>query len=88
MNGKMATINSLRQRVRVYDNGGESFDRYTVIIGTAVYGMSSNPTSPQGFNQYCSEANQICFENVGARVRDLKTLPYPVLLAIQERLEG
>ena len=38
--------------VTVYDNGGESIDRYTVIIDKDAYGMSDNPDSPQGFNQY------------------------------------
>ena len=39
-------------KVTVYDNGGKTFDRYAVIIGREVYGMSSDPASPQGFNQY------------------------------------
>jgi hypothetical protein len=37
----------------VWDNGGETFDRYTVIFkdGEAL-GFSHNPTHPQGFSQY------------------------------------
>jgi len=42
-------------KVVIYDNGGESFDRYTVIIDKDVFGMSENPNSPQGFNQYIGE---------------------------------
>lgn len=47
--------------VAIYDNGGKTFDRYTVIYRN-VYtshrgeyvmyrGMSTDPTSPQGFGQ-------------------------------------
>lgn len=48
--------------VRVYDNGGETFDRYTVLftgryagrpVGRTEYvGMSENPCHPQGFGQH------------------------------------
>lgn len=48
--------------IRVFDNKGKTFDRYTVVIyeednGTdpqygSVFGMSSNADSPNGFNQY------------------------------------
>jgi len=38
----------------IYDNGGKTFDRYTVIFsdGSAL-GLSHNPDSPQGFSQWC-----------------------------------
>ncbi len=42
-----------------YDNGGETFDRYTVVYmdcpdvgGYQCLGMSENPTHPQGFGQH------------------------------------
>lgn len=45
--------------IRVYDNGGKSGDRYTVVytrtghLGTSFYvGMSSNPFHPQGIGQH------------------------------------
>lgn len=52
--------NAMRSKVRVYDNGGLTIDRYTVIVlrqengqrVADVYGMSENAGSPQGFNQY------------------------------------
>ena len=47
--------------IRIYDNGGETFDRYTVVF-TGKYrkrakefiylGMSENPHHPQGFCQH------------------------------------
>lgn len=47
-------------RVRVYDNGGRSFDRYTAVyVGQPCGGglfearsLSHNPFDPQGFNQF------------------------------------
>lgn len=54
--------NDIPKYVRCYDNGGKSFDRYTVVF-TGRYthktnrsfwyvGMSSNPFSPMGFGQH------------------------------------
>jgi hypothetical protein len=51
------------KNIRIYDNGGKTFDRYTVVFmdqpepqpGTfAALGMSHNPFWPQGFCQHCS----------------------------------
>jgi hypothetical protein len=43
----------------IYDNGGETFDRYTVCLGETdarnlgeCLGMSEIPTHPQGFCQH------------------------------------
>lgn len=43
------------KRIRIFDNGGETFDRYTLIDtkNGEVFGASSNPFSPLGFGQYC-----------------------------------
>lgn len=46
--------------VRCYDNGGRSFDRYTVVFtghyrnrkGCDYLGMSAHPCHPQGFGQH------------------------------------
>jgi hypothetical protein len=49
------------QRVKIYDNGGKSFDRFTAVYldqperqpkTFAARGMSSNPFHPQGFGQW------------------------------------
>lgn len=48
--------------VRIYDNGGKTFDRFTVVYmnepeGEGLYGargMSEHPFHPQGFGMYCS----------------------------------
>lgn len=44
---------------KYYDNGGETFDRYTAIIDGSVYTMSHNALSPQGVNMYCCEAGEL-----------------------------
>ena len=50
------------QRIKCYDNGGRSMDRYTVAymdwpMDRGLYsgvGMSANPFWPQGFGQHCT----------------------------------
>jgi len=41
-----------RLGTEVYDNGGETIDRYTVSMGNELYTMSDSPLSPLGVNQY------------------------------------
>jgi len=59
--------------IRIYDNGGESFDRYTIVFtgrydknkdeqGNKWYkyvGSSENPYYPQGFYQHGESKNEI-----------------------------
>ena len=48
-------ISSSPKYIRCYDNGGATFDRYTVVFtrGKRCYlGMSENPFHPQGFGQH------------------------------------
>lgn len=49
--------------IRIYDNGGKTFDRYTVVYMDyperqhntfAAVGMNSEPFHPQGFGQHCT----------------------------------
>lgn len=50
------------KNVRIYDNGGKTVDRYTVVYmdcqeGRGLYGalgMSAQPFHPQGFGQHCT----------------------------------
>jgi len=67
----------------VYDNGGKTCDRYTVLIGgtlhddllsmdrkVAFLGMSDNPTHPQGFSQWGempSHNRQACGKHIAWR---------------------
>ncbi len=48
--------------LRIYDNGGKTIDRYTVLYmdcpeGRGLYGgrgMSAHPSHPQGVGMYCT----------------------------------
>ena len=77
-------------KLAIFDNKGITFDRYTVFIGNDVYGMSHNPTSPQGFNQYCgalyTEVDESAVWDNSEEV-ELQTLPQPVIKAIVDRLK-
>lgn len=43
------------KNIIVLDNGGETFDRFTIIdkLTGDMIGSSGNPYHPQGFGQYC-----------------------------------
>lgn len=81
--------------IRVFDNGGRTWDRYTVVINGDVLGMSDNPRSPGGFNQYSGTVAECkavleCLnghknKEIGDEVELLK-LPLEVRLAIGERM--
>lgn len=68
--------------IKIIDNDGTTFDRYTVIIDKSVYTMSQHPSHPQGFNQYAGEVGDFgSFEGEGGVVVNEE-----VLRAIPERL--
>jgi len=44
---------------RIFDNGGKTLDRYTLINSDGdVFGFDEHPFHPLGFGQYCGNANQ------------------------------
>lgn len=56
---------SVPKNIRCYDNGGKTFDRYTVVYmdyperKAGMYeaiGASDSPFHPQGFGQHCMAA--------------------------------
>jgi len=72
----------IEKNVRIYDNGGESFDRYTAVYlneptgfnGDRMFnarGMSANPYHPQGFGQLTSVIDG---EHLGERI-EFDSLP-------------
>ena len=69
----------IEKNVRIYDNGGESFDRYTAVylnepLGNGMFnarGMSANPNHPQGFGQITSAMDG---EHLGKRI-EFDSLP-------------
>jgi len=82
---KIEKING--HKVRIYDNGGRTIDRYTVIIGRDAYGMSTDPFYPQGFNMHVGEVpNQVMLGgHLGKRV-NFNSLPTEVKKAIMDRM--
>jgi len=73
--------------IKVYDNGGETLDRYTVIINGDVFTMSSDPLWVLGVNQWLGTVDEIDAQRLGKEVT-LKQLPKEVLIAIIYRLLG
>lgn len=79
--------------IRVFDNK-KSWDRYTVVINDSYFGMSTNATAPDGFNQYGGETkdlvkNDYGFFNeavLGKEIKNLEKLPAPVKQAISDRI--
>ena len=76
----------MKNSIRIYDNGGKSFDRYTVVFMDqperaantfAALGMSERPFHPQGFGQHCSAmpgrhlGRRIAFEQLPADCQKL-----------------
>lgn len=66
------------QRIRCYDNGGKTADRYTVVylddpetpmphckLHYNSVGMSADPFHPQGFGQHCAA---MCGAHLGKRI--------------------
>lgn len=46
----------------IFDNGGTTFDRYTIITKDGeMFGASQNPFHPQGFGQYCGNVVEVMF---------------------------
>ena len=45
------------KEVFVFDNGGESFDRFTIVAveDAMLFGASEHPFHPQGFGQFCGD---------------------------------
>lgn len=77
--------------VVVYDNGGKTADRYTVVIDNEyVFGMSDNARQPNGFNQFAGTVGELKLDNnpsLGKKV-DVKTLPKEVQDAIKDRISS
>lgn len=76
---------AIQKEVRVYDNGGISFDRYTVFAGGDVFVMSSNPLSPQGMNQWVGKESD--FEGLDGVLLREDEIPPEVRRAVTARME-
>jgi len=71
--------------VIVYDNGGETFDRYTIFTPDgSVYGMSDNASMPNGFNQYLGDDTEV--EKGSHLGKRLKSVPKSIEKAVVQRM--
>lgn len=72
--------------VVVYDNGGETLDRYTVFIGSDVYGMSE---SGGGFNMYIGDDNEIVMgDHLGVKLESVpESIKYAVIGRVIDAIE-
>jgi len=71
--------------IRVFDNGGKTFDRYTVVYThsqsfglkgyTVGVGMSENPFHPQGFGQHFEYKSQDYNGKSGGKKITFQELP-------------
>lgn len=77
-----------KRSIKVFD-AVNTIDRFTVVLGSDVFGMSDNPLHPQGFNQFTGElGTSVLIEDnpaIGGQVHFDK-LPSEVKEAIKERL--
>ena len=74
--------------VKVYDNGGATFDRYTIVTKDALYTMSTNALSPSGFNQGSDNLSGEYQPNNSEKEVQLRDVPVDVLIAIIHRLDN
>jgi hypothetical protein len=54
-----ALVHKVEIPIKVQDNGGETFDQYTVTLDRYVFTMSHNANSPQGVNQFAGEKGYV-----------------------------
>ncbi len=72
-------------RVEVYDNGGRTTDRYTVIIDRKIYKMNAEGTIDIFAREVDTDESD--FSYLGAR-RSLVELPLPVLDAVEAKVRA
>ena len=81
----------LKRQVACYDNGGRSFDRFTVVFldcpergwrQFSALAMSERPFHPQGFGQHCTA---VPGRHLGRRI-PFATLPADCQKAVEQDL--
>jgi hypothetical protein len=85
-----------KPKVRIYDNGGQTYDRYTAVFIDEVYamsgnnfpalGFSENPFDPQGFGQHCEVPRLNQYHHLGRRIK-LSELPDDARKFVEQEYE-
>lgn len=78
--------------IRVYDKGGNSHDRYTIVADYGsekhFFGMSNDPYSPLGYNQYYGSSLDpkppLETNHLGVKI----SIPSHLLQAITDRIKS
>jgi hypothetical protein len=73
------------QSLKIFDNGGKTWDRYTIVINNSVYSMSINPNSPDGINQYLFDVVNLRTTELGKKI-EINQVNKEVLIAIINRI--
>jgi hypothetical protein len=86
----------MTNQIKIYDNGGETLDRFTVVFIDRPYGtgryqqnlrealaMDENPFSPLGFGQHTSAMDGT---HLGTEIR-LEELPEPCQRFVKQNME-
>lgn len=74
-----------KHKIDVYDNGGKTLDRYTVVIDNEyVFGMSYNAVA---YNEFVGEMSRTYAQSGrGGFGKKLKSIPFDIVWAIKEKL--
>ena len=64
------------KEVFVFDNEGESFDRFTIVVkeDAMIFGASEHPFSPLGFGQFCGDVENTIYPLQDNLVENLDNL--------------
>lgn len=84
------------KNIRIYDNGGKTYDRYTAVFMNQpvshhtrgetfmALGFNENPFHPLGYGQHCSA---LPGRHLGKRIK-LDDLPPKARQFVQQNMEG
>ena len=83
----------MSSRIRIYDNGGRSIDRYTLVVPSVnepgeldMYGFNDNPYHPQGFGQYAGSYDVMPSYSHLGRLVSYEDLPAQAQKFVRETL--
>ena len=74
----------MAEKIQAFDNGGRTFNRYTIVIDRCIFSMSSNPLSKGGFNKYAGNLSEIPIEAYWGKRVSINSLPKSVRIAIRK----
>lgn len=86
--GRCPKYHNYSDTPRVFDNGGETTDRYTILLDRSLFAMSEDPLSPLGFNQYIGEMDELGWLIPLELEVSISSLPRDIQTAIQYRKES